>query len=279
MIGPAAPATIGWDHPDTARYYARFNRRHGRYRHANRALVERAALGPGLCVLDVGAGDGGTAAAALAHLDACASVLCYEPAAAMRALGERTLRDRRVRWTGTWPGAADTFDRVLCGAAIWQLAPLDATFRRLHALLRPGGCVCFDVPAAYVGEPDVPGDGDDPLLLLLPSVLAAERHDVEPRPAPQDSGPVAQGDAMPDAAAVDGMLAVAGFQSQRWRFRARLRQSAYREWLKIPPTTDRLLAGLTADQRARRINRAFRQVDPKSWRWEGWVGWAAWKPV
>jgi hypothetical protein len=40
-----------------------------------------------------------------------------------------------------------------------------------------------------------------------------------------------------------------------------------------------LLLGLTADERARRIDRAFRRVDPTSWRWEGWVGWTAWKPA
>lgn len=276
---PAVAAPIGWDDPDTARYYARFNRRHGRYRSANRVLVEHATLGSGMRVLDVGAGVGGTAAATLGRLGRAGSVVCCEPAAAMRALGERMLHDRRVRWTGTWPGdvtgAVRPFDRILCGAAIWQLAPLDATFRRMHALLRPGGCLCFNVPAAYLGEPDEPGGGGDPLLLSLPAALATECPEVGREPA----SPVTGEDVIPDAAVVDELLASAGFRSGRWRFRARLRQSAYRDWLKIPPTTDRLLLGLTADERARRIDRAFRRVDPTSWRWEGWVGWTAWKPA
>jgi SAM-dependent methyltransferase len=266
---------IGWDHPDTARYYARFQRRFARYRRANRRLVRHAALGPAMRVLDVAAGDGGTAAAALAALGARSRVCCFEPAGAMRALGMRTLEDRRVSWTERRPTEPGTFDRVLCGAAIWQLAPLAETFRVFHALLRPGGCLCFNLPALYLGEPDPPGGGCDPLLIELPAALAAEgavsgAADERTEPSP---------DAAPDGPTIDTWLAWAGFQSTRWTLATRFTQRGYREWLKIPPTTDRLLVGRTADERALLIDRAFRRVDPHSWRWERWVGWTAWKPL
>ncbi len=266
---------IGWDHPDTARYYARFQRRFARYRQANRRLIVHAALAPGMHVLDVAAGDGDTATQALARIGEGGRIVCFEPAQAMRALGERTLRGPRVRWTHAWPGAGERFERVLCGAAIWQMHPLSATLRTIFRLLRPGGCLSFDVPALYLGEPDDPGGGRDPLLLELPAALAStlgEARDVPAPPSPPASAPL-------DPDGVDEALAVAGFRAERWRFRVRLGQRAYRAWLKIPPTTDLLLLGLPADSRAALIDLAFRSVDPSSWRWERWVGWTAWKPA
>lgn len=261
-------AAIGWDHPDTARYYAAFNRRHGRYRQANRRLIRHAGLAAGQRLLDVAAGTGGTAAAALAGVPDL-RIVCFEPAAAMREAGARSLRDDRVTWTAEWPAAAAAFDRVLCGAAVWQLLPLERTVARIFALLQPGGCFVFDVPSLYLGEPDPPGEGDDPLLQRLPAALADGR-------APDVAAPA---DLMPGAAAVSHILARAGFRATRWDFELRLSQRAYRDWLKIPVTTNGILGGLTADERARRIDQAFPQVPAASWRRERWTGWTAWKPA
>lgn len=58
----------GWDDADTARAYQQFESRHGRYRLANRALARHAELRPGLTVLDLAAGSGGTVAALLLEL-------------------------------------------------------------------------------------------------------------------------------------------------------------------------------------------------------------------
>lgn len=258
-------SALGWDHPDTARYYAAFDRRHGRYRHANRMLARHAALAPGQHVLDVAAGTGGTAAAVLARVREC-SIVCFEPAAAMREAGARRLRDRRVRWTGEWLERAASFERVVSGAAMWQLLPLDLTFARVFELLRPGGCLAFDVPALYLGEPDAPGRGDDPLLLALPAILANGR-----------TSRAAAAESLPGATAIDAMLVQAGFRFTRWSFELRFSQEAYRDWLKIPPTSDGMLCGLDADERARAIDAAFEQVSAGSWRRERWRGWTAWK--
>src|SRR5258706_7893428 len=99
----------GWDHPDTARYYEAFCEMHGRYREANLALIGAASLGRGQSVLDVAAGTGRTAEAAL---DSGCKVICFEPAAAMREMGER--RVPGAQWLAEWPAGVDRFDRVLC---------------------------------------------------------------------------------------------------------------------------------------------------------------------
>jgi SAM-dependent methyltransferase len=262
----SASSTIGWDHPETARYYDAFDRRHGRYRRANRILAGHAALARGLRVLDVAAGTGGTARAALKRLGPGGTVVCFEPAAAMRSLGERSLLDPRVSWRDRWPVEPGSFDRILCGAAIWQLHPLDETFRRCFDLLRPGGGLAFDLPSLYLGEPDEPGGGRDPYLMELPASLAAGRSNTAESFPP-----------LPDAAGIERLLASAGFRADRWGFALPFRQTAYRDWLKIPPTTDGILAGLDARERARAIDGAFRRVDPKAWRRERWTGWTAWK--
>lgn len=286
---PALDRPIGWDHPDTARYYGRFQRNFARYRIANRMLAEHAALRPGMRVLDIAAGDGATTRAALECMNDDAYIVCFEPAAAMRALGQRTMMGRRATWVAVWPATPDSdppFDRVLCGAAFWQLDPPAAALHRIHALLRPGGRFCFTVPCLYLGEPDAPGGGGDPHLFALPDALARERaatgRDATPggtaigrcENAPARPRP-ASGALPASATAVRELLVGTGFEVDEWRFRHRLTQAAYREWLKIPPTTDVLLRGLSADQRASLIDRAFERVDASSWRWERWVGWTA----
>lgn len=260
---------IGWDHPATAERYESYCRRHARYRRANEALVREAALGPGMRVLDVGAGTGRTAAAALPLLGDDGSIVCAEPAAAMRAVGMDRLDDARVEWRADLPCAAEIFDRILCGAAIWQMTPLEATIRRFAALLRAGGAVCFDIPALYLGEPDEPGGGRDPLLLEIQGRLAASRE--------RAAAPAPAGAWRHDSADIEAMLRAAGLEPRAWTFRVRLTQTAYARWLTIPVLTDRLFPGVAPEERDRRIERALAAADPRSFKWERWRGWTAWK--
>jgi hypothetical protein len=255
-----------WSHPETPAYYERFCRRHPRYGTANAALVRNAALEPDHHILDAGAGTGRTAEAALPSLGARGRILCFEPSPAMRAAGRARIRDPRIRWVTTWPSPPRTFHRVLIGAAIWQMTPLQDTFLLAAELIQDGGALCFNIPSLYLGVPDQPGGGSDPLLLHLPHQAArgesAAALPCEPLPGPRK---------------IEAALRAAGFRPERWSFRLRLTQSAYRDWLKIPVTTNYLLAGLNPRQRARRLDEAFRQSDPTSWRWEHWTGWTAWK--
>ena len=251
----------GWNHPDTARYYEAFSEAHGRYRDANLALTGAACLERGQRVLDLAAGTGRTAEAVL---DWGCEVTCVELAGAMRDAGRRRLPE--ARWLAGWPARHERFDRVLCGAAIWQMMPLAETFAHVAELLEPGGAFAFNIPSLYLGEADEPGGGSDPRLLELVARLAGGR--------------------IPSAAAMEGppgvdeierLLREAGFLPARWCARSRLTQAALRDWMKIPVLTDALLDGMAADHRAALVDAAYAQCDPASWRWEAWTGWTAWR--
>ena len=49
-------------------------------------------------------------------------------------------------------------------------------------------------------------------------------------------------------------------------------QAGYRDWIKIPVLTNRLLPDLTPHVRLHVFDAAHRQVPKDSWRWELWVG-------
>ncbi len=251
----------GWDHPDTARYYEAFCEAHGRYREANLALTGAAYLERGQRVLDLAAGTGRTAEAAL---DWGCEVTCVEPAGGMRDAGRRRLPN--VRWLAAWPERGERFDRVLCGAAIWQMMPLGETFAHVTELVKPGGGFAFNVPSLYLGEADEPGGGSDPRLSELVARLADGRIPV-----------AAAMEAPPPAVEIERLLRESGFASARWCARSRLTQAALRDWTKIPVLTDALLDGVAADDRAALVDAAYAQCDPASWRWEAWTGWTAWR--
>lgn len=263
-------AGLGWDHRETARFYEAFCRRHRRYHQANRELVRHAALKPGLRCLDLAAGTGLTAEAASAKLGPAGRVVCLEPAAAMREAGRARLgSDPRVTWRADWPRTKERFDRVLCGAAIWQMPSLSDTFARVWQALAPGGVFVFNIPSLYLGEPDEPGGGDDPFLQALP-VRVAARAKGEPPPAVLAF--------LTDAADYEYSLQQAGFATSRWQFRLRFTQRTLRDWMKIPVLTDYRLAEFTPRQRAAMVDAAFAEVDADSWKWERWTGWTAVKP-
>ncbi len=252
----------GWDHPETATAYENFCSRHTRYRIANEALIAAAGLAPGQKILDLGAGTGRTADQIVNQLRDDCEVTCLEPARAMRAVGEK--RVLQARWISKWPNG-EKFDRILCGAAIWQFPSLDDFFARAAQSLRPAGALVFNIPVQYLCQPDEPGGGEDPWLTQMIGHLA-EGLQAEYR----DS-------TVPRESEVEAKLRDAGFRSVGWGVRGKLTQEEYRDWLKIPVLTDALLGHWTAAERAERIDAAFSKSDAASWRWEAWRGWTAWK--
>src|SRR5262245_21667984 len=252
---PRNEQRVGWNNPTIARYYEDFCRRHDRYQEANAALVREADLKAGQRVLDLGAGTGRTAEAALPFLGPHGTIVCVEPSSPMRAVGRTRLRYSRVRWFSECSGEGVAFDRILCGASIWQMTPLDRTFEWLSGLLSPDGAICFNIPSLYLGEPDQPGGGRDPLLLELPA-LRSRGHAAAP------------GVPLPNADDIAACLSRMGLRPRRWTFHVRLTQAAYRDWLKLPVLTDWMMGGVDADERARNIDEAFSHVDHASWRWE-----------
>jgi SAM-dependent methyltransferase len=263
----------GWDDRETPAYYEAFCRGHSRYRRANAALISHARIQSPMRVLDLAAGTGRTAEAALERLGEDGRVICVEPSVAMRAEGMRRVTDRRVHWRASLHEAEGPFDRILCGAAIWQLGPLPETLSLLAGFLRPGGGLVFNMPALYLLEPDEPGGGSDPLLLSLPAMLwvAPDSGSIHATPETQ-TGPELR------PASIRQCLRAAGLRARSWTFRLRLSQEGYAAWLKIPVLTNRMLPGLTPAERARRIDAALESVDRSSWKWERWRGWTAWKP-
>jgi len=190
----------------------------------------------------------------------------------MRAEGMRRITDSRVQWSASLPDVSESFDRILCGAAIWQMDSLRETLCTLAAFLRPGGALCFNIPAAYLLEPEEPGGGSDPWLFALPAMLAASS---ESAPHPDASEHTTASPLSRDA--VDSSLNAAAFFAESWSFRVRVTQDAYADWLKIPVLTNRLLGRENPHARARRIDSALSAVDRSSWKWEPWRGWTAWK--
>jgi SAM-dependent methyltransferase len=261
-----------WDDPETAMYYEAFCRTHSRYIRANAALISHACIAPGMRLLDLAAGTGRTAEAALRCLGESGSVICIEPFAGMRTLGMRRITDDRVAWSSLLPDAQESFDRILCGAAIWQMQPLSETLRALAQLLRPHGALCFNIPAIYLLEAEEPGGGSDPLLLSLPARLTASRSSA-PAEEPRDD----QAHTPLSGRRIGEWLDLVGLHAESWCFRVRVTQDAYADWLKIPVLTDRLLGGSTPQERARQIDSALSAVDRSSWKWERWRGWTAWK--
>jgi hypothetical protein len=185
----------------------------------------------------------------------------------------RRVKDSRVHWTATLPVSHESFDRILCGAAIWQMHPLPETLRVLANLLHSGGALCFDIPAMYLMEPDEPGGGDDPMLLDLPALI----HDGRRISPPADAGDEVDAVDRLSMSSLDTWLNAAGLKAQSWSFRIRMTQQAYADWLRIPALTDRLLGGIAPQERSRRIDAALELVDRSSWKWERWRGWTAWK--
>jgi SAM-dependent methyltransferase len=264
----------GWDDADTAMYYEAFCLKHSRYSRANAALIAHADIETGMRVLDFAAGTGRTAQASLRRLGKNGRAMCVEPSAAMRNAGLRRITDPRIEWGSQLPDGQDSFDRILCGSAIWQIIPLIDTFRALTHLLRPGGALCFNIPAAYLLEPDDPGGGQDPSLLSLPGLLMGSQ-EYAPAEAPVDAA--APAPAPLSMGVIRDWLNEVGLRVESWQFRVRITQDAFAAWLKIPLITDRLLAGLTPRERAERIDAVLGAVDRSSWKWERWRGWTAWK--
>lgn len=262
----------GWDDPFTARRYRAFERRHGRYRRANEALAAQAALQPGLRVLDLAAGTGGTAAALLPALGPEGHIDCIEPAGAMAAAGRvRIGAEPRVAWHRSLAAlGAARFDRIVCGAAIWQWPDLPALLRRLARRLEPGGALVFDMPAAYLGHADGPGGGADPYLTHLIARAVALHPAAAQRPAAR---------ALPGGTDIEHTLSAAGLHVQRWHHDQRLTQAAWCAWWCLPPLTAQLWPDTPAPERVRRMQEAARGLDAGSWRPERWLGWTAWKPA
>jgi len=153
---------------------------------------------------------------------------------------------------------------------------LHSIIEQLSSLLKPGGALCFNIPALYLGEADQPGGGDDPNLWSLPGLLQQRARELIPTLAQATAAPARPVDQL-TTDAIDSMLRSQGLLATHWCLNARLSQVAYKDWLKIPVISNGFFPGLNSASRDQLIEQAFQQVDTHSWRWECWRGWTAWK--
>lgn len=253
---------LSWDDPRTVAFYEGFSDAHPRYHAANEALVAAAGLpaAPRLRVLDIAAGTGRTAELALP-----CRLTCFEPSVAMRAIGAR--RIPHARWISSLDCLRyELFDRILCGASIWQMLPIENAIARLTSLLAPGGRLVFNIPSMYLGisEPQG-GSSADPYLSEIWSHL--------PPPTATESG---SAEPLLNAESITRTLQDLGLRVSEWQSRSRLTLAEYRDWLKIPVLTNHIFPDLDPDARAMRLDEAYaRCSDPQAWRWETWSGWTA----
>jgi SAM-dependent methyltransferase len=126
------------------------------------ALLQFIPHEPDLIALDVGAGSGRDAAwlASLGH-----DVVAVEPAAGMRAVGQRRHPDSRIRWLEDRLPDLTGVNRLglaldlIMLSAVWMHVPPPVrarAFRKLLTLLKPGGTILMSLR-------DGPCDPDRPM--------------------------------------------------------------------------------------------------------------------
>jgi SAM-dependent methyltransferase len=107
-----------------------------------RDLVDALELRPGESVLDVGAGSGAAAVAALKATDHRAAVVAIDPSPAMLRSARENGISRVV--VGTLPGlpfAEGQFDRAMASFVVSHVGPLPDALRDMLRVVRPGGRV------------------------------------------------------------------------------------------------------------------------------------------
>lgn len=166
--------------PDTLRFedLAPEDQLHAAGVPATRALIRRAAIEPGMRVLDVGGGVGGPARV-IAHDTGCTMTvldLAEENCAAGAMLTARVgLADRVTFRQGSalaMPFPDGAFDRAWLQFAALNIAEKERLFREIHRVLRPGGRLAMHEPMAGPVQPllfPVPWAPDASINFLQPS--------------------------------------------------------------------------------------------------------------
>ncbi len=256
-------AADSWNDPRGAEVYNDVVRRGRLYPELGRRLaalvapsshVHGHARAACVRVLDVATGTGVVAGALLARLGPHGQVAGTDWAAAMLAVARRELPVHNAEFvradTARLPFAAQTFDAVTCSAAFWHFPAPAAALAEFARVLRPGGRLAYNVPAAQLeGADDLP---PAPVQLAL-ARLGRERTGGEPRPA----GPQRRAADLHEAALRCGFTIAETHVAD-----LTVPQSELLELLEVPAIGARMFPDLEADGRAALLAAATRAVDP-----------------
>lgn len=176
------------------------------FQEANRALVDAAGVGPGMQIVDLGAGTGLTSQAAWTRMEKRGQLILVDldPEAlqvARRTLGKSNadyLNLDAAQWPQRVPGPVD---RVLAGAAFWQFAPPEPVLAAARSRLRQNGRLAFNILGSYFDY----GDGVISPQRAFAALLADRGQALAPQP-PRFNRPT-----------VEHMLTAAGFKPVGFR--------------------------------------------------------------
>lgn len=184
-----------------------------------------------------------------------AAVVGVDAAPAMLEVGRRRVADPRAAFllahVGALPLAPAGCDAALCSAALWHFPGLRCALGEIARVLRPGGRVAFNVPAAQLR------DADDlpPAPLQLALARVGERRFGEP---PRAAGPkLRRSDLLT-------WCTESGFAPSYQRFRdLQLSQQELADLLSVPALGARIYP--EADEAAREawIAQALSSVEPE----------------
>ena len=147
-----------WNHPDTARIYARLIRTCPFYSELAEVLAEQLVRPEDRFILDLGAGIGASTYPLLRRASESAEVWAVDPSEAMLDYGRQDEVLGSVRWLrGTLSDFARhrppaSVDLLSCSASVWLEPDFEAFLELASRLIAQNGRIGLTLPAEYVGE-------------------------------------------------------------------------------------------------------------------------------
>lgn len=214
---------------------------------SNRRLAELAQLRRGMRVLDLGAGTGLTARAALEQVETGLSLHLLDRSAASIAEARSHLGSQAATYHVADASAAaevvgQKLDRVLCNLALWYFTEPERVLRTLRSAMKPTGRLCFTLLGSYF---NTGGGVVSPHWALVK--LLHQRGDLA-RPLPEI-------ERLPNQRSIEGTLHNCGFKPFHYEVQEIVSTAAQTEpgadlydWLRLFP----VLPGATHEEAVQR---------------------------
>ncbi|MFZ5827683.1 MAG: class I SAM-dependent methyltransferase [Bacillota bacterium] len=185
-------------------YYHQIASQMALYRESNRRLCELAELRPGMTVVDLAAGSGLTALAALEQVPEGLNLIAIDSSASMLNEARRHLGDRVTAYhvADAAKGAAlieAKVDRVLCNMSLWTFPSPEGVLAAWREKIKPTGRLCFNLFGTYF---NTGGDVVSPQYALIQEL---HRRGELSRGLPQV-------DRLPNQRSIEGTLTMARYK-------------------------------------------------------------------